>query len=285
MKDMQEEKKEITVRHDVGSQVIARIDELCKGGFTMPADYNYVNAIKASMLVLQDLKDKNSQPALQVCTPASVQQALFKMAIKGLDVSRNHAYFVVRGNQLTLPESYFGKALQVKRVFPNFDPTVRIIYQDDVFLYEIDPITGRRKVVKHEQKIENIDKDFVGAYMYLPCADGGTDLYMMTKRQIVAAWAKSSNKSQTVHNEFRDKMIQKTMINTGCNLIINSTPDKFVSPDENDEPSEQNTKETQDAEFEEVDMDSLPDEADVDESASAEAETEQAQVKTEDDDF
>jgi recombination protein RecT len=251
----------------------------------MPADYNYVNAIKASMLVLQDLKDKNSQPALQVCTPASVQQALFKMAIKGLDVSRNHAYFVVRGNQLTLPESYFGKALQVKRVFPNFDPTVRIIYQDDVFLYEIDPITGRRKVVKHEQKIENIDKDFVGAYMYLPCADGGTDLYMMTKRQIVAAWAKSSNKSQTVHNEFRDKMIQKTMINTGCNLIINSTPDKFDSPIE---PEDEQPQEPQDAQYEVID-DSADDAQVIDEQAATQPEAPDSaakeQNKAEDEDF
>jgi recombination protein RecT len=282
---MAEEKKEVAVRHDVGSQVIARIDELCKGGFTMPADYNYVNAIKASMLVLQDLKDKNNQPALQVCTPASIQQALFKMAIKGLDVSRSHAYFITRGNQLTLSESYFGKVMQVKRVYPTFEPVVRIVYEGDEFVFETDAATGRRKVVKHEQKFENLDKDFVGAYMYLPCSDGGTDLYLMTKRQILTAWSKSSNKSQTVHNEFREKMIQKTVINTGCNLIINSTPDKFDSPIE---PEDEQQQEPQDAQYEVID-DSADDAQVIDEQAATEPEAPDSaakeQNKAEDEDF
>lgn len=215
--------------NDFGSQVIQRVDDLCKVGFTLPKDYNHVNAIKASVLVLSELKDRNGRPFNEVCTPQSIQKALFSMATKGLDVSRNQAYYIVKGNQLCLHESYFGKVARVKRVYPDFDPTPRVVYQGDVFEYTTDVKTGRMQLVKHEQKIENLDKDFVGAYMYLPCPDGGQKLYIMTKKQIVTAWMKSSNKNMTVQHEFREKMIGKTIINSGCTMIINATPELFES--------------------------------------------------------
>ena len=215
--------------NDFGSQVIQRVDDLCKVGFALPKDYNHVNAIKASVLVLSELKDRNGRPFNEVCTPQSIQKALFSMATKGLDVSRNQAYYIVRGNQLCLHESYFGKVARVKRVYPDFDPTPRVVYQGDVFEYTTDVKTGRMQLVKHEQKIENLDKDFVGAYMYLPCPDGGQKLYIMTKKAILQAWMKSSNKSMTVQHEFREKMIGKTIINSGCTMIINATPELFES--------------------------------------------------------
>lgn len=227
---MAEQTKAVAVKsNDFGSQVIQRVDDLCKVGFTLPKDYNHVNAIKASVLVLSELKDRNGRPFNEVCTPQSIQKALFSMATKGLDVSRNQAYYIVRGNQLCLHESYFGKVARVKRVYPDFDPTPRVIYQDDVFEYTTDVKTGRMQLVKHEQKIENLDKDFVGAYMYLPCPDGGQKLYIMTKKAILQAWMKSSNKSMTVQHEFREKMIGKTIINSGCTMIINATPELFES--------------------------------------------------------
>ena len=52
---------EIQVKQNVGDQVIARVNSLCDAGFNMPKDYNFVNAIKMSVLKLQDLKDKNGK--------------------------------------------------------------------------------------------------------------------------------------------------------------------------------------------------------------------------------
>lgn len=238
------------VRMNVGDQVIARVEELNKVGFVMPKDYQYVNAIKASMLVLQELKDKTGKPALEVCTQASVASALFEMAVKGLDVSKKTAYFIVRGNKLCLTESYYGKALQVKRIYPNFDPHPIVIHEGDEFVYEIDPNTGCKKLVKHVQKLENLDKDFIGAYMYVPTADGKQDLYIMTKKMILTAWAKSSSREQTVHKTFTEKMIGKTVVNSACNMIINSTPDLAYASDEHND-DDTNDKELLEARYEE----------------------------------
>lgn len=242
--------------NDVGSQVIRRVDELCSYGFVMPKDYNYVNAIKASMLKLQEVKDRNGKSASEVCTPVSIQQALFKMVVKGLNVALNQAYFIIRGNQLCLDESYFGKVLQVRRIYPDFDPKPRVIYQGDVFAYETGINTGRRKLVKHEQSIENIDNEFVGAYMYIPCPNGEQDLYLMTRKQIFAAWNNSSNKSLSTHKEFTDKMVSKTIINSACNMIINGTPSNdTIAPEDEDMPQPHDVDYQ---EVTEVDVDALP---------------------------
>lgn len=216
------------VKNNVGDQVIARINSLCEVGFTMPKDYQFVNAIKMSMLKLQDLKDKNGRPALQVCTPASVSTALFQMATKGLNAALGQAYLLVRGDQLCLQESYFGKVLMVKRIYPHWNPNPVVIREGDVFEYSIDPATGKKFVVKHEQKLENMDKDFVGGYLYLPTGD----LYIMTKKQILTAWSKSSSREQATHKAFSEKMVGKTLVNSGCNMIINSTPEYQMGMDD-----------------------------------------------------
>ena len=244
--------KDLAVKMNVGDQVIARVNNLCEAGFSTPSDYNYINAIKSSMLVLQELKDKNGKPALEVATPSSVATALFEMSVRGLDASKKTCYFLMRGDKLCMHESYFGKILQVKRIYPNFDPHPVVIHEGDNFEYCVDPETGCKKIVKHEQKLENLDKDFIGAYMYLPTANGGQDLYIMSKKMILTAWSKSSSREQTVHKTFTEKMCIKTIINSGCNIIINSTPDLAYASNEGDAENETSQKDNKDFEYAEV---------------------------------
>ena len=228
---------EIQVKKNVGDQVIERVNSLCDAGFTMPADFSYVNAIKMSMLKLQELKDKNGRSALEVCTPASISTALFQMVTKGLNAALNQGYLIVRGDQLCFQESYFGKVLMVKRIYPDWHPQPVVIREGDVFEYGIDVTTGKKFIIKHEQKFENLDKDFIGGYIYLPTGD----VHVMTKKQIMAAWAKSSSREQATHKAFSEKMVGKTLVNSGCNMIINTTPSYNVTVEEplNTEPEEQ----------------------------------------------
>lgn len=217
--------KVMQVKTDIGAQVINRVSSLCEAGFTMPKDFNYVNAIKASMLALSDVTDKNKKPALEVCKPASIQTALFEMCTKGLDVSKKTAYFIVRGDKLCLHVSYFGHILMVKRLFPDWTPIANTVREGDEFIYSIDPETGKKKLVKHEQKLENLDKDFVGAYMYLPCSDGTNELYVMTKKQILKAWSKSSSSTLQTHKDFDEKMALKGL---SVDTLI-PTPEGFTT--------------------------------------------------------
>ena len=273
---------------NVGTLVLNRVDEMCKIGFTMPKDYNYVNAVKATMLKLQEVKDKNGKPALEVCTPSSIQSALFSMVVKGLDVSKNQAYLVVYNDKLQLQESYFGKVLQVKRIFPEWEPRPNIVHADDTFKYTVNPETGRKELVEHTQSLENLDKPIVGGYIYLPCADGGKDLYCMTYKQIVAAWSKSRSGGATA-KQFPEKMAMKTLVNSGCNIIINSTPSQSNIADNSDDPNApEPAPEYADAE-EIVEVKELPDAPQYVDTETGEIKNEHvpeapAQAQTQDDD-
>lgn len=255
---MADTKTTAIAKTDYGTQIIKRMDELTQVGFTLPKDYNYINAIKASMLVLADLKDRNGVPALQACTPISIQQAIFKMAQKGLSAANKTCYFLVRGDQLCCDESYFGKVLQVKRIYPNWEPCPRVIYEGDDFAYDTDPKTGRRFLVRHNQTLASLDGNFIGAYLYIPCADGGQDLYIMSRKMIATAWSKSSNKSLSTHQSFTDKMASKTIINSACNMIINSQPEFAVSSEDPDFEEEHTPMETHYEEITEINPAEIP---------------------------
>lgn len=226
-----------TATQGISEQVLARVNQLSEVGFTMPADYNHVNAIKMSMLKLQEIKDKDGHPALDVCTPNSIASALFKMCTKGLNAALNQCYLIVRGDQLCCDDSYFGKVLQVKRIFPDWEPCPQVIHEGDKFDFSIDTKTGHRRLIEHKQTLESMDKDFIGGYIILPTKEGDGDLYIMTKKQIIAAWEKSSSVKRAVHAQFTTKMIGKTLVNSGCNMIINSTPSANIDEIDHDDPN------------------------------------------------
>lgn len=234
---------------NAGDRAIAKIGALVEGGFTLPVGYNYVNAIKQSIMTLTEMRDKASgKSVLDVCTPTSIYSALLDMAQKGLDASKGQGFFNKRGDKLVFQKEYHGMTTLIQRLFPDYTPNPRVVYQGDVFEYETDAKTGRRVLVKHEQKVENLDNDFVAAYLYIPCRDGGKDLYIMTKKMILSAWSKSSSKEFSTHKQFPEKMVCKTIINSalapliassdsrkGDNIITNEAPAdadyEYVDPD------------------------------------------------------
>ncbi|MGM9970066.1 MAG: recombinase RecT [Anaeroplasma sp.] len=220
---------------------INQIDEMVKNNsIVIPKDYNFSNAIKMSMLKIVDTKDKNGKSALEVCKTNSIRTCLFKMVTNGLNAGYDQCYFIVRGDILCLHPSYFGKITMAKRIKPDWDAVPVVIYEGDEFEFETDPKTGKRNLIKHKSKLENYDNDFVGGYMYLP--DG--DLYVMTKKQIMSAWMQSSNKTLSVHKSFLDKMVKKTIINTGLTSFINSSPALGIEINDNEEntPNEEPKK-------------------------------------------
>lgn len=232
------EKNQVT-KTDVGQQVIQRIDQLCQVGFTMPKDYNYINAIKAAMLMLPEIKGKDGKTALEACKDNnSIQTALFRMAVKGLDATKKQCYLILRGNQLCMEESYFGVCLQARRVSSNYEPIANVIYKGDTFKFEVNPETGRKRIVEHAQSLESIDSgEIVGAYAIVTNGKGESDVEIMSMAQIRKSWAKSSSTQQLVHKEFPDQMAKRTVIKRAAKLLINSAlGDNIVADDELEDP-------------------------------------------------
>lgn len=216
------DKKELAlVANSISSSVISRTEELTKTGMELAKGYNPNNAIRASMLILQDAKTRDGKLVLEACSQNSIARALFNMVVSSLDVSKGQGYFIPYGNELKFMESYFGSVTRAKRANPNYTPIVKIIYDGDDFEMSIDPETGETKVYKHITSFDNLDKSVKGAYTWVQYSNGRKDLLVMTMADIQRSWAQSSN-GASVAKKFPIEMIKRTLIKRACKMVVNT---------------------------------------------------------------
>jgi recombination protein RecT len=246
--------------------VTARIKQFQnKGELYSPPNYTPENALKSAWLMIQETKDKNDKPALEVCTQASVANSLLSMVVQGLNPDKKQCYFIVRGKKLYAQRSYFGSIHVAKMVDPNIvDVYPMTIYQDDEFEYEIKH--GKTIVTLHKQKFSNISKDKIaGAYATILYTDGRELSTVMTLDQIKQAWKQSpmhpvdekgNIKVGSTHDKFTADMCEKTVTNKACKYVINTSDDKSIVA---------KYAKMMDAEFAEAEV-----EAEIDENANKE---------------
>lgn len=217
---------------NIADQVLNRIEQFqADGGITIPANYSVENNMKSAWLILQATEDRNGNKALSVCTKESIANALFDMVLQGLSVSKRQGYFIVYGNKLEFQRSYFGTVALAKRTGGiTKEPVANVIYEGDNFVYSIDPETARIKIIKHEQKIENIDNNKIkAAYALVTMPDGETQVTIMSMQQIRAAWNQGATKGNSpAHKNFAEEMAKKTVIGRACKMVINSSDDAWL---------------------------------------------------------
>lgn len=200
----------------------------------LPSDYSPQNAMKSAWLILQEVKDRNGKPALEVCSKNSIANALLSMVIQGLDPNKNQCYFIPYGDKLTLSRSYFGSMAVAKRVNPEIEEFYpEVVYEDDEFEYE--KLRGVTKIVSHKQKLSNVNKSkIIAAYCIVLYRDGSEKAEIMTLDQIHQSWRQSKMnvfedngkvKGSSVHGKFTEEMCKKTVVNRTCKGIINSSND------------------------------------------------------------
>lgn len=233
------ETKAVQKYENISEQVLARIEDFQKsGGMVIPKDYSVENHMKSAWLILQATTDRSGNQALAVCTKESIANALLDMVLQGLAVSKKQGYFIVYGNKLEFQRSYFGTIALAKRTGGiKTEPVANVIYEGDEFVYSIDPKTARISIVKHEQKIENIDNTKIkGAYALVTLADGTTQVTIMSMAQIRAAWGQGATKGNSpAHKNFAEEMAKKTVIGRACKAIINSSDDAWLYDGKTDE--------------------------------------------------
>lgn len=251
--------------------------------------------MKSAWLILQATKDREGRAALEVCTKDSIANALFDMVLQGLAVSKKQGYFIVYGNKLEFQRSYFGTVALAKRVGGiKKEPVAQVIYEGDEFVYSIDPNTAEIKIIKHEQKIENIDNTKIkAAYALVTLPDGTTNVTIMSMQQIRASWNQGATKGNSpAHKNFAEEMAKKTVINRACKMLVNSSDDAWLYEGKNDEMDVDTAERQRTATIQqgkqEVDVDEAVYEdvtGKTEETASAPtpAATEQPQQTTEDD--
>lgn len=221
------------------SKIEAQIDA---GDLAIPDNYAWKNAVQSGYLHLLEVTDRNGKPALEVCTKASVATAFLDMIQQGLSVTKKQGYFVVYGDKLKFDPSYFGSITVAKRDAALKEVHAVPVYKKDDFAYEIDFTNGRKKVTKHDQKLENINpNELTGVYAVLTFEDGTSDTEIMTMEQVRTSWGMGGSKGNSpAHKNFPDRMAGKTVINRALTILNASANDESLMHEE--DPATANVK-------------------------------------------
>lgn len=206
-----------------------------------PANYSPENALKAAMFILADAKtgkESGYKPVLEVCTKGSVYYALQKMLTNGLNPSKNQCYFIPYGTKLDIFISYFGYVGIAKSAAGVKDVAAQIIYKGDIFEYTLEK--GKIKILKHEQKLENINPDnIIGAYSFVADAKDNEYVELMNIAQIKKSWSKSTyGINQKTHGDFAEEMAKRTVIRKSLKMFVNSSNDENLFIEDEEAPEE-----------------------------------------------
>ncbi|RDY70291.1 recombinase, partial [Halobacillus trueperi] len=189
-------------------------------------------------LKLQEIKTGKQdgyRPVLEVCSKDSVANSLLNMVVQGLNPEKNQGYFIAYGHSLTFQRSYFGTMAVTKRVTGAKSIDAAVIYEDDDVDYEMK--AGKITSLTHKQKFNNINKEKItGAYCIIALPNGEAYTELMTIEEIRKAWGMSQmwgkeqkeEKKGSTHDEFKQEMAKKTVINRACKKFINSSDDSSL---------------------------------------------------------
>jgi recombination protein RecT len=221
---MSQPTKALSIRKDVVEETEKRIEQLrAEGSLNFPANYSPHNALQSAWLILQETEDRNKKPVLEVCTRASIANALLDTVIQGLSPAKNQVYFIAYGDKLTMMRSYHGTKAVTKRLAGVLDVNAQIIHEGDEFVYAIKD--GVISVVEHKQALENLDAPIRAAYCVITFSDGRPPYTeVMSRKQIDAAWSKTKTGGAT-QKEFPTEMAIRSVINRACKRFVNTSDD------------------------------------------------------------
>lgn len=214
------------------------------GVVIIPTDYSVVNALQSAWFIIKESKcgkSENYKPVLEICTKESISEALFKMVTEGLNPSKKQCSFIPRGKKLTYNREYQGDIALAKRYSNVRSVNSGIYYKGDKLVIKRE-IDGTETLITHEQPIENLDNEILGAYAVVVEEDGITKLTKMTRAMIQRSWDYPKTKTITgykkgtlndTQKDFEDQMCAKTVIKRACKPYINASSDENIIPEEN----------------------------------------------------
>lgn len=250
-------KNELVKSTLVEEVALAKINQYMDLGMVLPEGFNPTNSLKKARLMLNDMK-VSGKPVLEVVSQASIIQCLIDACCKGLDFSENQIYFIPRQNTMTTMESVYGRITRSKRASKNYKPIVQYVHEDDVFEIGVNVENGQTIIKKHETSLENLDKPIIAAYTYVTDDKGDTEVFIMTKKEWLTSWKKSSN-GCAVAKEFERDMIFRTIIKKSTKSLVNSNIKSvgFAFDEDDDTPlagdkQPEFATQVKDAEFEEI---------------------------------
>lgn len=230
-----QEKSLEVVKKDISAQVLSKVEAFQQSGeLRLPKDYSAENALKSAYLILSEQKNSQNKPVLEVCSKESIANALLKMVVWGLSPMKKQCDFIPYGDKLECSPEYTGNIALAKRFGGLKDIKARAIFEGDTFTFEVDPATGRTKIIEHKQTLESLgSKNVKGAYAVLTMVDGTVDVEVMSMQMIRDSWNQGATKGNSpAHKNFPDQMAMKTVINRACKPLIRTSDDSILFDDD-----------------------------------------------------
>jgi len=227
---MEKNKQVSVVKKDITTQVLAKVQSFKNSGeLKIPSDYSPENALKSAYLILAETKNKQGKEALTYCTPTSIANALLKMVVWGLSPLKKQCDLIMYGDKLECSIEYTGNIALARRYGKLKNISGVAVLKGDTFEFLVDTKTGRKSVTKHEQTLESLSGDVIGAYAVKELNDGTFDTEIMNIDQIKKAWNQGAMKGNSpAHKNFPDQMSIKTVINRACKLLIRGSDDRVL---------------------------------------------------------
>ncbi len=277
---LQKVEQQLIEERNVSDTVLNKVRVLeSQGNLELPANYSPSNAMKQAWLIIaQDNK-------LMATDNASKANALLSMVTQGLNPEKKQCYFIPYGNKMQLQRSVHGNIMMLKRDAGATDVVAQVIYDGDEFEQELDEV-GRVKAISHKQSFGNINKDkIIGAYATIVFENKQNHIEIMTIEQIEQAWLQSAMikdkaalKTSKTHNNFKEEMARKTVINRAAKRYINTSTDEGLMKYAQ-ETDQRQRKEVFDAEVDDLqatellDIPEEPEDTDVQDVPDYDAET------------
>ena len=235
---MAEKKTELAKSSLVEEIALSKINQYVELGMVLPENFNPTNSLKKARMMLNDMKVQG-KPVLELCTKESVIQCLIDSCCKGLDYSEMQVYFIPRSNIMTNLESVYGRIARAKRASRYYKPIVQYVHEGDDFQIGVDVTNGKTIIKKHETSLDNLDKPIVAAYTFVTDDNNDTEIYIMTKKEWLKSWSKSSN-GAAVAKDFERDMIFRTIIKKSTKSLVNANIKAIgglpISDDDDDVP-------------------------------------------------
>lgn len=196
------------------------------GEIQFPPNYSVQNAVTSAALMLNDMKDKNNKPILEVCTKDSIASAVLDMVVQGLNPMKNQGYFIPYGNKLSFQRSYLGTIAITKRIPGVMDVKGYPLYKNDVFKLKLDLTTGGQMIEEFTPASEHKESELIGAFAIIIGHKGILHVEKMDMDQIKKSWNQGQMKGQSpAHKNFPDQMAIKTVINRACKMYADTADD------------------------------------------------------------
>lgn len=215
-------KQELSIRTQDGILDFAQT-YVRNNNIILSKNYDVKTAMANLYLDLIQVVNKNGKPALEVCTPESIQEAITKCINEELDVGKDQAYLICYGDKLICQPSYFGnvkkaRALTRVRIFSN---VIRDGEQAD-----IEARLDGSIIIHHKPSIKCLNNKIIAVYAVATDIDTNrvVNSDIMSIEEVKKSWLKSQNGGKTA-KEFEHEFARKTVENRLAKHFVNKSDD------------------------------------------------------------